>query len=422
MAGVNQFRASGHWPTLLTAFIYFDFSFAVWVLLGTLGVFISGQFDLSVTQTAWMIAIPTLGGALFRIPLGYLADRAGAKPTAIAAVILSMVPLFIGWLSANALPVMYTVAVLLGIAGASFAVAMPLGGRWYSARRQGLVLGLVGAGNTGTLLATFFAARIAKNLGWHADFGIALIPLFAVLLLLIFVAREAPREAPPVESTGRPAHGSGSVFRNRDAWVASLFYALTFGGFVGVSSYMSVYFHTQFGLPPVRIADVLSLLALAGSAARPLGGWMADHLGAPAILTAVFAGLAVSMLALVATRGLAPTVVLLFLIMALFGLGNGALFQFIPQIFPGNFGLVTGMVGEAGGLGGFFLPMILGYAKVLTGSYQMGFAVLAIVALAALATALRVRAPWMAQSSVLAAMMDPPPGDFKHRGEAHEAR
>ena len=415
MATVKAFRASGHWPTLATAFIYFDFSFAVWVLLGVLGVFISRQFHLSVAQTAWMVAIPTLGGALFRIPLGYLADRIGARRTAVLAVLLSMIPLIIGWLSANTLPVVYTVAVLLGVAGGSFAVAMPLGGRWYGADRQGLVLGLVGAGNTGTLLATFFAGRLAQTAGWHADFGIALIPMALVLLLLIFVAKEAPSRS----GKGGEAVGRSRVFRDRDAWIASGFYALTFGGFVGISSYMSVYFHTRFGLQPVEIADVLSLLALAGSAARPFGGWIADRAGAPMVLAVTFSGLCMAMLLLAVMRGLPAVELLLLAAMVLFGLGNGALFQFIPQIFPHRFGLVAGMVGEAGGLGGFFLPIILGYAKATLGHYQVGFAVLAGVSAIALAVIVRVRARWMAQSSVFAALLDTRRDDlFKQESQA----
>src|SRR5215469_15126540 len=181
----KSFWKSGHLPTLFSAFLYFDVSFMIWVLLGALGNYVAADLGLNAAQKGLMTAIPLLGGSFLRLVLGQLTDRIGPRRTGCIGLTVTLVPLLGGWLWADSLPKVYAVGLLLGVAGASFAVALPLASRWYPPKYQGLALGLAGAGNSGTILATFFAPRLAETLGWHAVFGLAILPL--ILMATIFV-------------------------------------------------------------------------------------------------------------------------------------------------------------------------------------------------------------------------------------------
>jgi NNP family nitrate/nitrite transporter-like MFS transporter len=194
----RRFMKSGHFPTLLAAFLYFDVSFMVWVLLGPLAPFLSQQFHLTAYQKGLLTAIPLLGGALFRPVLGVLGERIGERRTGLLGLTLTLVPLIIGWRFAHAPTHFYFLGLLLGIAGASFAVALPIAGRWYPPEYQGLVMGIAGAGNSGTLIATLFAPRIAQRFGWNTTFALAILPVVIVLGLFALLAKDSPRrDAPP---------------------------------------------------------------------------------------------------------------------------------------------------------------------------------------------------------------------------------
>src|SRR5215471_13622207 len=163
----TSFVKAGHLPTLTSSFLYFDVSFMVWVLLGALGNYIADEFALRPVEKGLMTAIPLLGGSLLRLVFGQLTDRIGAKRTGCVGLVATLVPLLAGWLWANSISKIYLLGLLLGVAGASFAVALPLSSRWYPAKYQGLAMGIAGAGNSGTLLATLFAPRLAERFGWH---------------------------------------------------------------------------------------------------------------------------------------------------------------------------------------------------------------------------------------------------------------
>ena len=167
----TSFAKSGHLPTLISAFLYFDISFMVWVLFGPMTPFIAEQLHISATQKGLLTAVPLLGGSFFRPLLGLLADRLGGRRVGLIGLSLTLIPLIIGWRFASDLWQLYAVGFLLGIAGASFAVALPLAGRWYPPEHQGLAMGIAGAGNSGTLIATLFGPRIAQHYGWHAVFA-----------------------------------------------------------------------------------------------------------------------------------------------------------------------------------------------------------------------------------------------------------
>ncbi|MEW6158839.1 MAG: nitrate/nitrite transporter [Verrucomicrobiota bacterium] len=384
-----SFLRAGHWPTLVSAFLYFDVSMMVWVLLGALGNYIAGEFQLSPGQKGFMTALPLLSGSLLRLVFGFLADTIGPKKTGCIGMALTFLPLLVGWLWADSLNKIYLIGLLLGVAGASFAVALPMASRWYPPHFQGLAMGIAGAGNSGTLLATFFAPRLAEQFGWPAVFGIATIPLALAVLVFVLFSKEAPRPAQKSED------GLLMLLRQRDTYLFGLFYGVTFGGFVGLASFLSVYLHDQYGVSKVRAGDLSSICLLAGSFLRPVGGWLADRVGGVRMLSVLFGAVALLVLGVAQLPGLAVTITILVLLMACLGLGNGSVFQLVPQRFGKHVGLATGFLGAAGGLGGFFLPTLVGYMKELTGTYASGFAIFSGVAVIALAVLGAVQGDWI---------------------------
>jgi NNP family nitrate/nitrite transporter-like MFS transporter len=264
---IREFRRAGHWPTLLAAFIYFDLSFCIWYLLGPLGNFIAEDLQLSATQKGFLIATPLLGGSIFRILMGGLTDHLGPRRTGMIGITLTFVPLLLGWLVADTLPRLFVVALLLGIPGASFAVALPLASRWYPPQYQGLVMGIAGAGNSGTVLASLFMPRLAAMIGWQAAMGLAILPMAAAGAVFFLCAKDSPNQPPPKRWTDYLA-----VLREVDTIWFCLFYSITFGGFVGLASFLGVFFHDQYLVDKVRAGDLTALCVFAGSFMRPVGG------------------------------------------------------------------------------------------------------------------------------------------------------
>ena len=397
----------GHWPTLVSAFLYFDVSFMVWVLLGALGNFVASEFNLNSAQKGLMTAVPLLGGSLLRIVLGQLGDRIGAKKTGIIGLGATLIPLLGGWLWADSIARVYLVGLLLGIAGASFAVALPMASRWYPAKYQGLAMGIAGAGNSGTLLATLFAPRLAQAYGWHAVFGLAILPLLAVMVVFVLCAKDAPTAVKAQTTTEFFA-----VLKEKDTALFSLFYGVTFGGFVGLASFLSIYLRDQYGVSKVHAGDLASLCVLAGSFLRPVGGFLADKLGGIRMLTFLYAAVALLVLAVAQTPSLVAAVGLLFLVMGCLGVGNGSVFQLVPLRYGKQVGVATGILGAAGGLGGFLLPTLLGSLKQVSGSYATGlvaFAALATLALICLVIAQRKWiGRWIAEHGRVPVAVAPP--------------
>lgn len=362
------FRKAGHAPTLLAAFLYFDVSFMIWVLLGPLGPFIGDALRLSATQKGLLIAVPLLAGSFFRPILGALADRIGGRRTALLGMCCTVIPLVGGWKFASTLPHYYAIAVLLGIAGASFAVALPLASRWYPPEYQGLVMGIAGAGNSGTLLSTLFAPRLATALGYEQVFGVALLPLLAVLLIFAFTAKDSPKRIAPLTWSDYKA-----VLREPDTGWFSMLYSITFGTFVGLASFLTVFFVDQYKLSKISAGDLTTMAVLSGSFLRPVGGMISDKIGGYRLLLILLSGVAACLGGISALPPVGVTLTLLIVTMGLLGMGNGAVFQMLPQRFPDRVGVLTGIVGAAGGIGGFLLPSALGALKDSTGQYGSGF-------------------------------------------------
>ncbi len=389
----TSFWKVGHWPTLLGAFLYFDISFMVWVLLAALGNYIAAEFGLGPAQKGLMTALPLLGGAFLRLVLGQLTDSIGPKKSACLGIALTALPLCLGWLWADSLSQIYLIGLLLGVAGASFAAALPLASQWYPPRYQGLVMGIAGAGNSGTLLATLFAPRLAESFGWRAVFGLALIPLAAMFLVFLACTREVPQTL----RRRKTLRDFLQLLRHSDTWRFCYFYAITFGGFVGLASFLSIFLHDQFGGSRVEAGDLTSLCVLFGSLLRPLGGFLADRLGGLRMLTILYTSIAALLLGLTQASTVAVATALLVMTMACLGMGNGAVFQLVPLRFGSNIGAATGILGAAGGLGGFLLTNLMGSTRQLFDSYAVGLVGFTMIVLGALLVLARVQARWVGQ-------------------------
>jgi len=373
---LKEFFKVGHLGTLFSAFLYFDVSFMVWVMLGALGVYIAADFGLSATQKGLMVALPILAGSLLRVPVGFCADRFGAKKTGAIGLLLTLSPLFVGSMGVKSFEQILLVGLMLGVAGSSFAVALPLASRWYPSQYQGLVMGIAGAGNSGTVLAAFFAPRLAERLGWHGVFGVAMVPVLLVLILFLILAKDSPQQPPP-EKLARYF----LVLKQPDTWWFNLLYMITFGGFVGLASFLSIFFHDQYGASRIMAGNLAALCVLAGSFLRPVGGFLADRFGGIRCLLAIYGLVAGLIIFIAQLPPLSWAILSLSLAMGALGMGNGAVFQLVPQRFQREIGVVTGVVGAAGGLGGFLLPSLLGLLKDVTGTYTTGFVGFGLAAL-----------------------------------------
>ena len=387
----TSFWQAGHKPTLFSAFLYFDLSFMVWVLLGPLAVQIAGDLQLSPAQKGMMVATPVLTGALLRLVMGVLVDQIQPKKAGLIGQLIVLAALAFAWVNGvHSYQQALLLGVFLGFAGASFAVALPLASRWYPPEHQGTALGIAGAGNSGTALAALFAPSLALAFGWNNVFGLALIPLSIALVVYVLLAKDAPN--PPA---GKSLGQYLAVLKDKDAWWFMFFYSVTFGGFVGMASSLTIYFNDQYGLDPVHAGYFTAACVFAGSFVRPIGGNLADRIGGIRTLSAMYI-LAASFLFILSFglqqqwAGLAVVV----LAMASLGMGNGAVFQLVPQRFRKEIGVMTGLIGMAGGIGGFYLASSMGYSKQLTGNYQVGLAVFAGLALIALIGLSLVKKRW----------------------------
>ena len=387
----TSFWKAGHAPTLFAAFLYFDVSFMVWVMLGPLGVQIASTLGLNAAQKGMMVATPVLAGALLRIVMGMLVDHLKPKMAGIVGQIAVMLALGLAWMfGIHDYSQVLILGAFLGFAGASFAVALPLASRWYPPEHQGTALGIAGAGNSGTVLAALFAPTLALWYGWNNVLGFALIPLVLAFMVYIFLAKDSP-ECPAPKTLFEYVR----VLKDKDAWWFMFFYSVTFGGFVGLASSLTIYFHDQYGLSAVKAGFYTAACVFAGSLVRPMGGAVADRIGGVRTLSFMYVIASISLF--VMSSGLSDvnaTLTVCVCAMLSLGMGNGAVFQLVPQRFRKEIGVMTGLVGMAGGIGGFYLASSLGYSKAHTGDYRLGLMIFAGMAVLALAGLSSVKKRW----------------------------
>jgi len=387
----TSFLKAGHTPTLIAAFLYFDLAFMVWVILGPLAPVIAKDLGLNPAEKGLMVATPTLAGAALRIVNGLLCDRIGPKLSGTINQLIVIAGLLFAWyVGVHSFAGTLALGVILGFAGASFAIALPLASRWYPAEHQGKAMGIAGMGNSGTVLASLLAPVLAKAFGWNAVLGLACIPLAIVLVLYVTLAKDAPDQPEP-----KPLAAYFEPLKTADAWWLMLFYSVTFGGFVGLAASLSIYFTDTFGLTPVQAGYATAACVFAGSLVRPMGGALADAIGGIRTLTIVYCVAAAALVGVSMNPPAFTGALALFVVaMLAFGCGNGAVFQLVPQRFHKEIGVMTGLVGMAGGVGGFYLASSLGFAKQMTGSFSSGFLIFAALAVVALGGMTLVKGRW----------------------------
>lgn len=378
MANYKAFLRSGHPPTLFAAFLYFDFSFAVWVLNGAMGPFITQNFHLSPAQTGFMVSVPTLAGAFMRFPLGVLSQYIGRKSAAIVEMSAIVIALLYGFLFVHTYHDVLAMGVLLGIAGASFGVALSLGSGWFPRKYKGLAMGIAGAGNSGTALAALFAPRLAMHFGWQHVYGFAAGMMLLPLAVMVLFAKEPP----DVEHQSLRDHLS--CLFEADGWYFNLIYIITFGGFLGLATFLPSFYFSQFHVSKVEAGTLTVFATITGSATRVLGGWFADRIGGITTLSVVFLVAIAALFGLMGSPSLSMTTLLFMLCFAALGAGNGATFQLVPLRWPITTAVAGGMIGEIGALGGGILPNVLGFSKQHTGSYREGWIAYAALAFAIL--------------------------------------
>ena len=390
MSSFKTFLRSGHAPTLFAAFLYFSFSCCIWVLNGAMAPFISETFALTPAQKGLMLSIPIFAGALMRFPLGVLVQYVGRKNATLIEMGLIAVAMLFGFFMVKSFNDLLAMGVLLGIAGASFGVALSLGSGSFPPRHKGLAMGIVGAGNVGTAVSVLVAPPLAQWLGWQAVYGVAAAAIFLPMLVMIVFAQEPP----DVDAHATMREHVACLFE-KDGWGFSLIYGVTFGGFIGLTTFLPSYYFDQFHVSKIQAGQLTMLAAFMAAAVRVAGGWISDRWGGVNTLTLVLVVVAVCLVLVgFASSSLALTTLLMMVCFAALGAGNGALFQLVPLRWPTTTAVAGSMIGEIGALGGGLVPNLMGASKTYSGTYQWGFVVFAVLAVLVLGVMRLMQIRW----------------------------
>jgi len=390
VSGFKAFLKTGHSPTLFASFLYFSFSCCIWVLNGAMAPFISETYQLTPGQKGLMLSIPIIAGALMRFPLGVLAQYIGRKKATLVEMALIGVAMLFGYFYVSSFNDLLAMGVLLGIAGASFGVALSLGSGSFPPRHKGLAMGLVGAGNIGTAVSVLIAPPLAQAYGWQTVYGFAAAAIALPMVVMIVFAQEPP----DVDSHASFREHIACLFE-KDGWAFSLIYGITFGGFIGLTTFLPTYYFDQFGVSKVEAGQLTMLAAFMGAMVRVFGGWISDRLGGINTLTAVLVTVCVTLVACgFAGHSLALSTLLFMVCFAALGAGNGALFQLVPLRWPLSTAVAGSMIGEIGALGGGLVPNAMGQSKQLGGTYLWGFLLFAVLAFIVLLMMRRMQLRW----------------------------
>ncbi|MBG0830110.1 NarK/NasA family nitrate transporter [Planomonospora sp. ID67723] len=385
---------------LALATLGFAVNFWAWALLSPLGPRFKELLSLSASQQALLVAVPVIVGSLGRIPVGALTDRFGGRamfPLISAATIVPV--LFIGVAGQGSLTALLVGGFFLGIAGTVFAVGVPFVNAWFPPHRRGLAVGIFGAGMGGTAISALTTVKLVKTGGAATPFVITAIVLAAYAVLAWLVMRDAPGRTVPTQPLMARLAATAKL---SITWQACILYAVAFGGYVAFSVYLPAYLQTAYGLEQADAANRMAGFVLLAVLMRPIGGWLSDRIGPLPVLTAVFAVVALCAAVQAFTPSLMPVGTIAFLTMAAaLGTGSGATFALVAQVAPADkVGSVTGLVGAAGGLGGFVPPLVMGLIYSRLGSYGLGLALLSgvsvmtlVLTVTAVRSAARRRSP-----------------------------
>jgi NNP family nitrate/nitrite transporter-like MFS transporter len=335
-----------------------------------------------------MLSIPIIAGAVMRFPLGLLSQYIGRKNATLVEMGMIALAMLYGVFMVHEFNDLLKMGVLLGIAGASFGVALSLGSGWFPPQHKGLAMGLVGAGNVGTAVSVLVAPPLAQWLGWQAVYGVAAGAILLPMIVMVVFAKEPP----DVDQHASFREHIACLFE-KDGWVFSLIYGVTFGGFIGLTTFLPTYYYDQFGVSKVQAGQLTMLAAFMGAFVRILGGWISDHWGGLNTLTIVLAVVSLTLVGL-SSASLALTTVLLIVCFAALGAGNGALFQLVPLRWPLSTAVAGSMIGEIGALGGGLVPNAMGLSKQYLGTYLWGFVLFAVLALVMLAVMRIMQVRW----------------------------
>ncbi len=385
----REFLRSGHPGTLFTSLLYFDFCFAVWVLNGAMAPFIAQEFHLSAAEKGFMVSVPVIAGALMRFPLGVLSQYIGRKNAAQVEMGMICVGLAAGYFLVDTYAGVLLMGVILGIAGASFGVALSLGSGWFPPKYKGLAMGIAGAGNSGAVLAVLFAPPLAAAYGWKSVYGLAIFPMLIAMVLLHIFAKEPP------DLEKKSLKDYMKILVNKDVWVFNLMYMLTFGGYIGLTSFLPTLFHDQYNIPKQDVGQYAAVIIIMASILRILGGWMADRIGGLRLLYMLgFVIIAATGAAAILPANPWVMVAILVVCFSAMGAGNGAVFQLVPLRFRTTTAVAGSLVGEIGALAGGFLPNAMGLGKEYWGSFGPGFISGTLLAVAVLIALVLVTKKW----------------------------
>ena len=378
---------------LVLATLAFTACFFAWSIIGPLSPALQKHLDVSDFETSAMVAVPVLLGSVLRVPLGLLADILGGRRVFTLLMGFSILPVTALGVWHDSLGAIIALGFLLGVAGASFAVGVVFVNGWYAPTRRGFALGVYGMGMGGTVIAALSAPRISDEWGLRAPFLVAAGVLLVTTAIFATMARDAA--APPARTGPLRLLAPLKVFRTSSrAWALTLFYFLSFGGFVAMFLYLPKLLTGEFDLSKTDAGSRAAGFALLAVLARPVGGMLADRMDPRRVLRVSF--IATGILAVVLAfsyEHMVPLTAACLTLAVFLGLGTGAVFKLVALWFPQQVGAVTGVVGAAGGLGGFFPPLVMGVVKSATGGYAIGFLLLACVAAGALLVATRVTDP-----------------------------
>jgi MFS transporter, NNP family, nitrate/nitrite transporter len=376
---------------LAMATVGFGLGFWAWALLSPLGAHFKQVLALTSFQQALLVAVPVIVGALGRIPIGALTDRFGGRLMFPVVSFMTILPvLFLGLVGYRSLAGLLVGGFLLGVAGTSFAVGVPFVNAWFPAGRRGTAIGIFGMGMGGTAISALTTVKLTARWGIHAPFLIVAVVLAVYGAAAALILRDAPNRVVPTQSA---LTRLAAALKLRVTWQASALYAIGFGGFVAFSVYLPTYLKNAYLLTPASAADKMAGFVLLAVLMRPVGGWLSDRFAPASVLTCAFAVVAAGAVVQSATPSLAPVGTIAFLVMAAaLGTAAGAVFALIAQRTPAQqVGAVTGVVGAAGGLGGFIPPLLMGSIYGADGSYGWGLIALAVVAGGAMAYAAATR-------------------------------